>query len=71
MEEDQNEESSTEGFDIRIVIKKDAKTEKDQELYRDLKEIMDYLDPIKPGEVIRFLIKKAYDGWFLKEKKKK
>lgn len=53
-------------IEVRFMIKAD----KESELYDIFEEMREYLSPIKPSEVTKFLINKAYTYWYLNEIKK-
>jgi len=62
-----NDNDIKENIGVRFNIKSD----KDPALYKKLKEMQDFLSPIKSAEVIKFIIEKAYDFWYSKEIKSK
>lgn len=56
-------------FEIRFFLKENR--DADKELFEMFKTISEELHPIKHNEVGRWIFQKAYDFWYLKERKKK
>ena len=55
-------------YEIRFFLRENR--EEDANLFEMLKEMMERLHPIKIGEVGKYIFQKAYENWYLKEKKK-
>jgi len=55
-------------YEIRFFLRENR--EEDANLFEMLKEMMEQLHPIKIGEVGKYIFQKAYENWYLKEKKK-
>ena len=62
-------EDQIDELEVRIILKSKAKNEQDRELFNIFIEMNEYF-PIKPLELNKMLIKKAYEHWFKKEIKR-
>lgn len=66
MEKSDNEsDNEIDHYEIRFVLKSDAKKPKGRDLFNKFKEISDYFYPIDPAPVTMKIIEEAYNHWFL------